>query len=194
MSLLYIELKNIYDKKAYLNRTSPLEEFHVSFKLFLINELKKKTRYFNPYKFAAMYAIKPREALNIFLALSVDNKVLQKYFAIECECGGIRIIGTLEEEIFCDECYEEIPFNKEYFLENITILFKLEHKIKKELEFNLKHQSSSANSKIVKEEEILRGPSFDDILATQKEDEGLDEILGMKEFAERMRNNLNLGA
>lgn len=194
MSLLYTELKNIYNKKDYLNRTSPLEEFHVSLKTFLISELKKQTKYFNPYKFAMNYSMNPRGALNIFLAISKDSNLLKQYFAIECDCGGIRIVESLDSMIFCDECYNEIVFENETFLQNINILFALGSQVKKELQFDLKHQSSSVEVGYIKEEDYSRNPSIQDILTIPTEGETPEETEDINEFAEKMRRKMRIGS
>lgn len=194
MSLLYTELKNIYDKKDYLNRTSPLEEFHVSLKTFLISELKKQTKYFNPYKFAMNYSMNPKGALNMFLAMSNNSNLLKQFYAIECDCGGIRIVESLDSSIYCDECYNEIVLDNESFLQNINILFTLESQVKKELQLNLKNQSSSVEVGYIKEEDYSRNPSIQEILAISSEGETSEENEDIKEFAEKMRRKMRSGS
>jgi len=190
--MLYTELSSIYEKKDYLNKIKPFEELHYMLKKFLVTELKKQTVYFNPYKFAYINTMNHKAALNFFLAVSYTESVFKPYYSVECDCGSTNIVEELSPEIimFCDECLDEIQLYENSYLKNVNVLFKLNSNIKKEINLDLKLQSSSEETNLSGEDISIGEPSLGDIMDSQ--DEELKEISAFSiKFAKELRYALN---
>lgn len=187
MTTLSRKLLDIYDNNEDLHKMFSDLNFVSICKDFLTHFVRNTpTNYFSPYIFEKFSEFEPSLALEVLLTLAEDDKILEKFYVVECEnCGSEIMEKTIEDLFYCRnvECNFNIPEPGEVLFDFIKENVFYKFAIQKDIRPLIVHENSKtstlptrtipanreSNTKIKKLFEVTDGSSENPLKNTKAE-------------------------
>lgn len=170
MTTLSQKLLNIYNENDLISKTLDDIDFLSLCKAFLVDNIRNNTsKYFEPYEFEGFTNLNNQTAIEILLALSADNTLLEKYYVLNCDvCDTPIIEKEISEIFFCRniECSNKIPQEGDPLYEFI----------KKNVYYKFAISDDSRHLILKEARKNFPPPSFHDKRLTKNEKTTIEEI------------------